>query len=271
MKAKIVGVYCIRNIINNKHYIGQSIDIHKRWKDHIYKNNNSVIHRAIQKYGKDAFEFTILRICKQNNNIAHVLMDVYEKHFIAMHRSDDKAYGYNVTSGGSDGYQFNKWNTEQRSRNLLGHSISEETRKKIGDANRGKKHTPEAIEKIRKFSTGRKHTEESKRKIGEGQKNRPIASAETRRKIGEASKRRKTSDYTRKLLSIAGSKRTQPKQRKPVMCKETGVVYESAFSVERILGIHRGGITAVCKKHANTAGGFHWEYANTKVTITSLV
>ena len=35
MKAKICGIYMIRNKINNKMYIGQAVDIYDRWEEHI--------------------------------------------------------------------------------------------------------------------------------------------------------------------------------------------------------------------------------------------
>lgn len=62
---KISGVYQILNKVNNKSYIGSSINIHARWARHICDLNNNVHHslylqRAWNKYGKDSFIFTIL-------------------------------------------------------------------------------------------------------------------------------------------------------------------------------------------------------------------
>lgn len=36
-KEKLIGVYQIKNIVNSKIYIGSSIDIHTRWKQHLNK------------------------------------------------------------------------------------------------------------------------------------------------------------------------------------------------------------------------------------------
>ena len=46
--------------INNKVYIGQSIDIERRWDQHKYGKGNIILRNAIQKYGLDNFEFLIL-------------------------------------------------------------------------------------------------------------------------------------------------------------------------------------------------------------------
>ena len=69
----IIGIYKITNLVNGKIYVGQSIDIVDRWKQHIYKafNHNerafdSPIHQAFRKYGKDNFRFEVLEECSAN-------------------------------------------------------------------------------------------------------------------------------------------------------------------------------------------------------------
>ncbi len=37
---KVCGIYCIENKVNGKKYVGQSIDIYKRWKQHRNELNN---------------------------------------------------------------------------------------------------------------------------------------------------------------------------------------------------------------------------------------
>lgn len=56
------AVYIITNKKNNKSYIGQTKDPQRRFKEHcrVCKNSTSLISQAIQKYGKDNFEFKIL-------------------------------------------------------------------------------------------------------------------------------------------------------------------------------------------------------------------
>ena len=58
----LCGIYQIKNIINNKSYIGQSTDINKRIAKHKAslrhnKHNNSHLQNAYNKYGEDKFVF----------------------------------------------------------------------------------------------------------------------------------------------------------------------------------------------------------------------
>ena len=61
-----IGIYKITNLLNGKIYIGQSIHIEKRWKEHCQNSSKSLISQAIQKYGKENFSFQILEECNEN-------------------------------------------------------------------------------------------------------------------------------------------------------------------------------------------------------------
>ena len=100
----MIGIYKITNIINNKCYIGQSIDINRRWYDHkykaLYKNDisyNSALHSAMRKYGIENFVLEIVEECKENQ------LDEREKYWIKESNSLTPN-GYNILTGG----QLNK-------------------------------------------------------------------------------------------------------------------------------------------------------------------
>lgn len=62
------GIYIIKNKINQKVYIGQSVDIEERWIKHCAGygiSHNSAIDMAIQKYGKDNFILEIVELCER--------------------------------------------------------------------------------------------------------------------------------------------------------------------------------------------------------------
>ena len=63
----MIGIYKIENLINHKVYIGQSIHIERRWKEHCANSTSSVISKAIKKYGKENFSFQILEECLEED------------------------------------------------------------------------------------------------------------------------------------------------------------------------------------------------------------
>ena len=87
------GIYIITNTVNNKSYIGQSINIEKRWQQHKCSNERKPLYRAFKKHGLDKFRFEILVECKQEE------LDQNEIQCIAEYGSYGKG-GYNLTSGG---------------------------------------------------------------------------------------------------------------------------------------------------------------------------
>lgn len=106
-----IGIYKITNKINQKSYIGQSIDIEKRWKDHIKHgfNLNDVkseypLYRSFRKYGLDNFQFEILEECRIDE------LDEKERLYILQYNTYYN--GYNQTLGGdsSKGVKLNKDN-----------------------------------------------------------------------------------------------------------------------------------------------------------------
>lgn len=142
-------IYIITNIINNKIYIGKTVNKNlfdylsvKRWAVNHNKDINMPIIKAMQKYGMDNFIYEILDDTASSNEELIYL----EKEWIAFLDSMNPAIGYNATAGG-----------EGASR-----PCSEATKKKIGLANRGRKpkgyiHTAEHCEQIRQRMLGSKH------------------------------------------------------------------------------------------------------------------
>ena len=60
----MTGIYKITNKINGKVYIGQSVNIQRRWRNHKSAINDSFpIHKAFKKYGLENFDFEVLEEC----------------------------------------------------------------------------------------------------------------------------------------------------------------------------------------------------------------
>ena len=66
------GIYRIYCKSEDKSYIGKSINIEERWKNHLNglkkgKHHNKKLQKVFNKYGKDDFEFSILKEVNEEN------------------------------------------------------------------------------------------------------------------------------------------------------------------------------------------------------------
>lgn len=71
-EQKICGIYSWTNKLNNKKYIGCSVDIHKRWKSHTNLSNSGMFRKfynAIRKYGEENFLKEIIEVCPKEKEI----------------------------------------------------------------------------------------------------------------------------------------------------------------------------------------------------------
>lgn len=99
----MTGIYKYENLQNGKVYVGQSVDILRRHKDHLNRalnnfasNNeyNTPLHKAIRKYGIKNFSFTILEECRKE--------ELNEKERYWIQHFNSYGTGYNLTSGGQN-------------------------------------------------------------------------------------------------------------------------------------------------------------------------
>lgn len=105
----MIGIYKITNQINGKSYIGQSINIEKRWHEHQLTANNEdfyghtrmPLYPALKKYGISNFIFEVIEECKIEE------LDDKEIYWIAYYDTTNPSKGYNLLSGGQQGRQFN--------------------------------------------------------------------------------------------------------------------------------------------------------------------
>ena len=85
----VCGVYKIENKINGLVYIGQSINIKKRWSRHKRELNNNIhgnahLQRAWNKYGSKSFSFELIKACKPR------YLDRFEKLYIRINGSKSR-------------------------------------------------------------------------------------------------------------------------------------------------------------------------------------
>ena len=112
-----IGIYKIENLINHKKYIGQSIEIERRWINHKYLGKNQrdydccyYIHSALRKYGIENFDFSIIELCNIDE------LDEKEKYWINYYNTcvgKENSWGYNLTEGGDTYPNFLKLMIDQ--------------------------------------------------------------------------------------------------------------------------------------------------------------
>ena len=230
-KDTMIGIYKITNLINGKIYIGQSIDIERRFWDHrcISHESNRHLKHALQKYGKENFKYEVLEECQESE------LDVRERYYIETLKPE-----YNVTNGGQDSLrrypeevrekisekskeQWNNMTDEERQRrishNLTGHrrgyTMSEETKAKIRDKNLGKKQSLETIEKRKQTMLKKKQN---------------------------------------------GYRQTNSSHMKKVKCIETDEVFKSVKDAAESIGANPSSVSSMLKGRQKTVRGFHFEY-----------
>jgi len=142
MTKRLSGIYRILNKINGKGYVGKATNLPVRWhghKHHLRKGNHHSPHlqAAWNKYGKDNFQFEILELVEDKTKLVE-----REQYWINFYDAANPAKGYNVLANA------NESRTSPH---------SEETRKKIGDGNRGKFVSLETRKKQSEALLGPKH------------------------------------------------------------------------------------------------------------------
>ena len=98
------GIYMIKNVSNEKVYIGQSIDITQRFCLHRYRlrrniHENPRLQQSWNKHGEDSFVFSILEECDSSS------LDEKETYYISLYNSYH--CGYNRATGGKQNYTYN--------------------------------------------------------------------------------------------------------------------------------------------------------------------
>ena len=160
MKA---GIYRITNKVNGNCYIGSSVDLQRRRRQHF--NNlvngvhvNSHLQNAYNKYGNDSLEFEIIEYIEIDDNIKETLLE-REQFWI-----DTVNPEYNILPVAGS---------------TLGFKHTEETKQRISNSTKGVKKSELHAKHIREAQKGKRLTDEHKKKLSEAAKHRKSMSHHT--------------------------------------------------------------------------------------------
>lgn len=171
-------VYVIVNQINRKTYVGQTDDPFRRYKNHLsgFKNRTKhPLYYAMNKHGQDSFRFLIIECCLDEE------VNQREYYWINVLDSANSKHGYNLLLG-----------------NQVNHCHTDESKRKISEALKGRVFSESHKEKLRGKS-GWKHTEEAKQKMSLNRRGivaDGIVERAKRRWAGQSNPRARTSNET---------------------------------------------------------------------------
>lgn len=243
---------------SNKVYIGiTSRNAEKRWNGGSGYTNNPYFIYAIKKYGWDNFKHEVLF-----ENLSKEEACEKEKELIAKYGSNKRNKGYNITAGGE------------------ANSASEEGRKRISIANKGKKVSDETRTKISKARKGHSMSDESRQKLRNTRKSMNIhMSEEHKKKIIEANTGKDMSQETRSKISqgLQGKAKTLLHRKnlsearrgkftggdnpiaEAIICIETGKIYECMSDADRELEVSMGSVSKCIAGKQKTVKGYHFK------------
>ena len=256
----MIGIYKITNNINGKIYIGQSINIYERWKQHEYKAfncnekaYNSAIHQAYRKYGIENFSYEIIEECSPEQ------LDAREIYWIKQLNSLTPN-GYNITSGG----QYFKGASYKINRGLLEKKVY--YCKKCGKQISKNSESGLCLSCVQLTCDISK--EELYKKLLEYQGN--FTQVGKLYGLSDNAIRKRCKNFGMPFHSSDYKPKLEPKQKnsqkKSVakIDKNTGQVLETFESIAiaaRSLGLSKGShITEACKGTIKSAYGFYWKY-----------
>lgn len=238
-----IGIYCIKHIDSGKRYIGKSVSIERRLAQHKYflrkperslKATNRYLYAAVQKYGWDAFETSIV---ESFDVVDNDLISERELYWIDYFDSCDK--GYNLRRDSSTGMI-----THAKTRKLQSKKQSGQ-----GNGNFGYRWSEEmkarmSIVKKKQHSSGEIYNDEWRMKLGLRSKNFWENNPDKKKQMAK-----KVSDKKKKY--------------KFHQLNEDGELLKEWESIEEIISANPTwkwqNIYSVCNGYKKRIYGFKWE------------
>ena len=260
-------VYKHTNKTNGKCYIGITgrANPNRRWCGGAGYSQNEYFYSAIQKYGWDGIEHSIIA-----EGLS--LEEAYEmeKKLIKEYDSANRLYGYNLDLGGN-GAGSRSEATRQKNRETMIRLYREtDLRQKISEGVKRRFSKPEEHEKLRKAAIKRNQDPQKYENICKGNQRRwkddneriKVSNGLKKYYAENPERRKEMSEERKRFLTEHPEKK---KTRAVVQLSKTGEViktWSSMTEAAKQFGTNSQNISAVCNGRRRTAGGYIWRYSN---------
>lgn len=225
-KKKVTGIYLIRCLSSGKRYVGSSVDVFLRWRQHrnslrAQTHGNVHLQRAWNIHGEENFEFKMLYFCTPLRLVE------LEEHYIRVLGAADPSRGYNLEKIVNGRQVVSAETRTKLSVKAEGRRHTEATKQKLRDKN--SMQNPETRAKVsaamkgrKPWIAGRRHTEETRAKMSAAKKGKPnwakgvAKSAEQRERMAVAHAAwldSLTTEQRQQLIAPARAKANSPEAR----------------------------------------------------------
>lgn len=265
----ISGIYTITCLVNNKIYVGESINVFNRKNQHFSalkqnKHTNTYLQTSYNKHGIKNFRFELLVECENK------LLFSEEHYWATILNVHNRNYGYNIL--------LTNPNIENRFH-------CEETKLKISKSKKGNsfcKNLVQLIEinKNREYKKGYQLSEEHKNKISKsvvGKRKGIKFSENHKKKLSETKLGKKSSEKTKQKQSFSlkglahnitenGKRNSSINRGGPVLQYDLNMIlikkWDCTYDIEKQLKLSIRHIRSCCTEKKKTAFGFIWRYEN---------